>query len=383
VVPSLAVGRRSELIATLVDDERPRTPPRRVRLVRVRVPLLRPHRSAHGTDLHRDVVLVEWTRADGVVGWGECPTLSTPGYVTGTTEQAWQLLLSDLGPAAMHGRLLQRHGASAPTGALADACLDAELRSLGRSLASFLGARRPAVARTVVVADVGGDVGALAARAVDAVGGGARLIKVKVEPGDDVDRIRAVQSAIGSTPVAADANGSYADASQLDELDRLGLAYLEQPLPPGRPWDELALARRRLRTPIAWDESLTSVVEIDAALRAEAVDVVSIKPARLGGVQAAARAVRRCEAAGLPAFVGGMLELGIGRAAAAAVASMSGCTLPTDLGPSDAYVEQDVCEPVTVDPAGELMVPSGPGCGRTPDPALLGAVTVDEVVLTS
>ena len=51
-------------------------------------PLVRPHRSAHGEERVRDVILVEWTRADGVSGWGECPTLSDPGYVTGTTEQA-------------------------------------------------------------------------------------------------------------------------------------------------------------------------------------------------------------------------------------------------------------------------------------------------------
>ena len=78
-------------------------PPRRLRMVRVRVPLLRAHRSAHGEERVRDVVLVEWTRPDGVVGWGECPTLGDEGYVTGSTERAWRVLVTELAPAALGG----------------------------------------------------------------------------------------------------------------------------------------------------------------------------------------------------------------------------------------------------------------------------------------
>lgn len=381
MVSRLAVGRRSELIATPVDAEGRQERPLRLRLLRVQVPLLRAHRSAHGVDVHRDVVLVEWTRSDGVTGWGECPTLSTPGYVTGTTDQAWRLLVDELGPAAVHGRPVDVEGANAARGAIADARLDADLRAGRRSLGSYLGGRRRTVPRAAVLADVGGDLEELADRAAGAVAAGARLVKVKVVPGDDVERVRVVQAAVGATPVAADANGSYTDLDQLQALDGVGLAYLEQPLSPGRTWAEMATARHRLRTPVAWDESLTSVEAVAAALAAGAADVVSVKPARLGGVVAAAQVVRSCAVAGRAAFVGGMLELGVGRATAAAVAAMDGCTIPTDLGPSDAYVGRDVCEPVTLDDVGDLVVPDGLGCGRTPEPALLDPVTVDEVVL--
>jgi O-succinylbenzoate synthase len=84
---------------------------------------------------------------------------------------------------------------------------------------------------------------------------------------------------------------------------------------------------------------------------------------------------------GVEAFVGGMFELGIGRAAAAAVATLPGCTVPTDLGPSRRYVERDVCEPVVTDGTGLLVVPEGAGIGRVPDAARLAEVTVDQVVL--
>jgi hypothetical protein len=67
------------------------------------VPLVRPHRAAHGVESEREVVLVEWTDRDSEVGWGECPTLSHPGYVIGTTDEAWRTLVGELGPSVASG----------------------------------------------------------------------------------------------------------------------------------------------------------------------------------------------------------------------------------------------------------------------------------------
>ena len=133
---------------------------------------------------------------------------------------------------------------------------------------------------------------------------------------------------------------------------------------------------------MALDESLVSPDAVRSALAAGAVDVVSVKPARLGGVAAAAAVVRLAAEAGRPAFVGGMLELGIGRAGAAAVAAMAGCTLPTDLGPSAAYVEADVCD---ADRArrrwGSCWCPTATARAVCPIRGGSAEVTVDEVVL--
>lgn len=355
--------------------------PRRLRLVRVQVPLRTVHRSATDVESVRDVVLVEWTDPDGVVGWGECPTLTGDGYVTGSTERAWQLLVAELAPAALAGRGALVADAAAAVGALADARLDAALVRAGTPLTRHLGGTRAALARCAVLADVTAAPAELAERARAAVAGGARQVKVKVVPGHDVELVRAVRDAVGAVPVAVDANGSYGGPDELVELDAAGAAFVEQPFAPGVPWSELAQWCSRLRTPVALDESLTSPDAVQAALRAGALQVVSVKPARLGGVAAAATVVELAAAAGLPAFVGGMLELGVGRAGAAAVAAMAGCTLPTDLGPSSSYVERDITEPVVLDDAGDLVVPDGPGLGRHPDPARLAQCTVDEVVL--
>lgn len=357
------------------------SPPRRLRLVRVRVPMVHEHRSAHGAERVRDVVLVEWTRDDGVAGWGECPTLSVEGYATETTERAWTALSSELGPAVLDGRMPLVAGVVAATAALSDARLDADLRARYLPLGDHLGATRTTLGRTVVLAAVGDDPEALVTRARAAIDGGAELVKVKIAPGHDEVPLAHLRRSLPQTALAADANGSYAHPDELAAVDRLGLRYLEQPFPATSTWDQLSHWHGALATPVALDESLVSLDALRSALLAGAAEVVSVKPARLGGIEAAVRAVEMAAEAGSDVFVGGMLELGIGRAGAAAVAALAGISLPTDLGPSSSYVVQDVCEPIVCDDAGRLVVPVGPGNGRLPDEARLARFGVDEVVL--
>ena len=373
--------------------------PAEIRFLRVNLPLRNQHSAAHGTEQIRDVILVSWQLSDGTVGWGECPTLSSDGYVTESTERAWVALTTQLGPAVLRSgiatatRSAVSAGLLASAAALADASLDARLRSQGRSLleellslsASPPTGERPiakqALSRCVVIADLGASPKQLAELASEAADGGAAMVKIKIAPGHDVEELLAVRAVIGELPLAADANGSYADLSQILAVDALGLAFLEQPFHAGLPWDELARLRASMRTPLALDESLSSIDAVKCAVQAEAVDVVSVKPARLGGLRAAAMAVEIASSAGLGVFVGGMLELGIGRAGAAAVAALPGCNLPTDLGPSQQYVERDICDPICVNPDGELILPTGLGIGRVPREEQLQRYCVDEVLL--
>jgi O-succinylbenzoate synthase len=299
------------------------------------------HVAAHGVESVRDVILVEWCRPDAVSGWGECPTLSDPGYSKETTDVAWAALVGGhrLGPMA--------------SGAVADARLDARLRTEGRSLASFLGASLTSVPTCTVVG-------------LDApVPAGDGPIKLKVTPAT-VDRLRDTRAAWPARPLAADANGSFGSPADLRGLDDLGLDYLEQPFAPGRPAPFAAL-RMMVSTPIALDESVASMADLHTAVDQSAIDMVSIKPARLGGVEAAARLLAVASALGVGAFVGGMLETGIGRATAVALAACPGASLPTDLGPSSRYFDHDVCEPMEL-VGDRLEVPDGVGIGRIPDP---------------
>lgn len=351
-------------------------PLRSVELLRVSVPLLAVLRSAALTQATRESIIVRVVDAGGSVGLSECPTLGVAGYATETTAQAWVALASGLAPAWLEGHRSPSPGAPAASAAIADAVLDAELRRRGEPLAEHLGGDRSA--RTVPWCAVLTDATAAPADAArfagEAARAGASMLKFKFA---DPARLRSVIAAVRSVtdlPLAADANGS-SSLEAARSIDDLELRYLEQPLRPGVPWSEVARLCSRLATPVCLDESLPSLDAVADALRAGAVDVASVKGPRMGGIEIAAAAVRYCADRDVDCFVGGMLELGIGRAAGLAVAALPGCTLPTDLGPSDRYFAREVCDPLTTDRTGAMVVPGGAGIGRD-----LEDVPVDLVV---
>ncbi len=354
------------------------SPPASLEFHRVLVPLRRPHRSAHGEERSRESVLVRWTHADGTVGWGECPALAGSGYVTESTDRAWDALCGTIGPAAVRGDLVpaevvRAHPAS--TAAMADARLDAVLRSQGRSLADLWSAAG-SVAGTTVLAMVGEPPEAVVERASEAASNGAAMVKVKGVAGSAAPLVGAVLDAVGSTPVAVDLNGSSDGAgdrwpSDLDELVQLPLAYLEQPFDPSVPDERWVRLAARGTVPLAVDESADSPGSVERMVHSGAATVVSVKPARLGGVLAAHAAARRARELGAQVFVGGMFELGVGRSSALALAAADPADLPTDLGPSARYVVEDVTEAIVADGTGAIVVPRTIGAALPPTAAAL------------
>jgi o-succinylbenzoate synthase len=199
-------------------------------------------------------------------------------------------------------------------------------------------------------------------------------VKLKIQPGDDVELVRAVRGAVGpDVLLQVDANAAYtlADARHLAKLDEFDLLLIEQPLAEDDLRQHAELARR-LATPICLDESITSAKVAADALALGACSIVNIKPGRVGGYLESRRIHDLCQANGVPVWCGGMLESGIGRAANLALASLPGFTLPPDLSASSRYFHEDVTEPFElVD--GCLQVPDGPGIGVTPRPRPVGA----------
>lgn len=376
----------SAVVQTLVGLTPPGAPPSEVVLWRLVVPLRHEHSAAHGTAAARHSVLVEVRSADGVVGWGECPTFERAGYVTETTDVAWADLRDRLVPALLDGRgdgTAEADGGSASPSAagaaLSDALVDNELRRRGIGLADHLGVVVRPLERTVVIAGVGHGPDETAVRAGDAITGGAALVKLKIAPGADVEIVEAAATVVPPSRLAVDANGSYESPGQLDRVDRIGLAYIEQPFAPDV--DPAVHGRfvRRLRTPVALDESIRTLSDLDSVTRHRTADIVSVKPARVGGLLSAARLAEHARRVGLDVFVGGMVELGIGRAGALVVASMPCFTMPTDLGPSAQYFEEDVTDPLELDTEGRVRPPTGPGIGRVPLPVALDRFGVDRL----
>lgn len=350
-----------------------------VELVRVHLPLRRTHRAGHGDLAVRDLVLVRVVLTDGSEGWGECSALTHPTYAAEYTAGAFAVLRDEVVPWVLGGPGGPVVGHPMAATALVTAHVDALLRRSGTALVERLGSLhgRPAasVASTAVVGRHA-STDRLLEVVAERVAEGAALVKLKITPHPgDMANLGAVRATWPDLPLAVDANGTL-DHRSLSFLDGLRLAYVEQPAPADDLLGSAAMAER-LGCPVALDESATSMAALEVALTVGAGSVVNIKPARLGGPYAAAAIARQAFDAGCAVFVGGMLESGVGRATALALAALPIFGLPTDLGPSDRYFAEDLTAPIGADASGRVVVPVGVGIGVAPDPRRLDAVAVE------
>jgi O-succinylbenzoate synthase len=208
---------------------------------------------------------------------------------------------------------------------------------------------------------------------------GYKRIKLKIEPGSDVDRLSAVRAEFPSITLTVDANAAYAlaDADHLASLDAFGLDYMEQPLSHEDLVDHAELARR-LKTPICLDESIRSAADAKAAIALGACRVINVKIGRVGGYSEVLAIPDVAAKAGVPLWCGGMLEAGVGRAHNVAVASLAGFTKPGDTSSSSRYFEDDIVAPPLEATDGRMPVPQGPGIGVAIRPDVLGRVTTSQ-----
>ena len=354
-----------------------------VELRRIQMPLVAPFRTSFGTETVRDVLLVRVVTPDAE-GWGECVAMSDPHYSSEYVDAAADVMRRFLIPALaavphldatrVGQALAGFKGHRMAKAALETAVLDAELRAAGRALARELGAVRDTVPCGVSVG-IMDSLPELLDTVQAYLDRGYVRIKLKIEPGWDVEPVRAVRERFGDILLQVDANTAYtlADARHLARLDPFDLLLIEQPLDEEDVLGHAELARH-LKTPICLDESIVSARAAADAIRLGACAIVNIKPGRVGGYLEAKRIHDVCSANGVPVWCGGMLETGLGRAANVALAALPGFTLPGDTSASDRYFRTDITAPFVL-ADGHLPVPTGPGIGVEPIPDVLREVT--------
>ncbi|MCH9676219.1 MAG: o-succinylbenzoate synthase [Candidatus Nanopelagicales bacterium] len=355
------------------------------------IPLVRPFRTSFGSQSVRDVVLVEAVSDNGVSGWGECVTMAWPGYSAEYTRGAVNVMRDFLiptlaplvgesaadstpAPDSVRAALAVMQGNPMAKSAVETALLDLWLKERNLSLGEFLGAVRDRVDCGVSVG-IPSSIEDLIQEVGQYVEQGYRRIKLKVEPGWDLDALRAVRNEWPGVPLQVDANQAYrrSDAEHLARFDEFDLLLIEQPLPE----DDILghkLISSVVSTPICLDESILSVDSAEGAIEFGATTIVNIKPGRVGGFLTARDIHDLCVEKEIPVWCGGMLETGVGRAANIALAALPGFTLPGDTSASSRYYKEDVTEPFVLD-NGQLAVPTGPGIGIEPIAANLAEMS--------
>jgi o-succinylbenzoate synthase len=369
----------------------------RLVLREIRLALKEPFRISSGVCTERRILLLELYDADGVMTWAECVAGEQPNYSPETIDTGWFAIREWLaprllgrsfdGPEVIHGVLDQNvRGHNMAKAALEMGMWALAATKEGVSLSRRLGGTRERIP-TGISLGIQSTPDALVQRAKAAFAQGYRKIKLKIQPGQDVDYVGAVRAALGGdVHLMADANSAYTltDADHLGKLDAFDLIMIEQPL--GR--DDLvrhAKLQRRLRTRICLDESITDAERAEDMIELGAGKIINIKPGRVGGFAVSKAIHDIAQRSDIPVWCGGMLESGVGRAHNVALASLPNFSLPGDLSPSARYWERDVVTPEwTMDAEGMVRVPRDqPGIGITVDVGRVEDLTIKREALES
>jgi O-succinylbenzoate synthase len=194
---------------------------------------------------------------------------------------------------------------------------------------------------------------------------GYRRVKIKIEPGWDIEPVAAVRERYPNLALMVDANAAYtiADAAVFRELDAYDLMMIEQPL--GRDAHaEAGELQRQLRAPLCADESAESLEALASLIANSSARIINIKVQRVGGLSEARLMLEAACAAGLACWVGTMPELGVASAHGLQLATLSGFTYPTDIEASARWYLDDVVAPeIEIDERGYVQLPAGPGMG--------------------
>ncbi|HXF63750.1 MAG TPA: mandelate racemase/muconate lactonizing enzyme family protein [Caldilineaceae bacterium] len=250
--------------------------------------------------------------------------------------------------------------------ALDSAWLDLQARREGCTVAQWLGGpARQSVPVTEQLFIAGG--AALDRQLDEILRRGTRHLKLKIgsNPESDVALVRQVRERVRpAVELRVDANHAYtwpAAASLYRRLAELGVRAFEEPLQV-RDWSGLRALRRELGVPVILDESILTLEQLQAAIAAEAIDLLNVKLTRVGGITLAQEYIELCSRHGIGVLIGCTEDLGIGTAAILHLATaLPACDSMEGLGPQ--RLGLDVAAPPWQICDGALTLPAGPGLG--------------------
>ena len=343
-------------------------------LHRVRVPFVEPFRISNGVVAEKDAILIELATEDGIVGWGEASPMSGSFYSAATPDSSWTALRERLVPAllskgqvnpAMFYEFLREQPVdqfckAGIEGALWEAYANTRRRAL---FELFRIERRPVPSGVAI--GIFETVAELIDRVRRYVSEGYQRVKIKIQPGWDVEPVAAVRAQFPRLPLMVDANAAYTidDVNVFRELDRFDLMMIEQPLASDA-MEKAGELQAHLTTPLCADESAESLTALDQLIKHRAARIINIKVQRVGGLSEALLMLKAACAAGLQCWVGTMPELGIASAQALHLAMHHAFLFPTDIEASSRWYVDDIVEPsITIDQSGFIRIPDGPGTG--------------------
>ena len=376
---------------TAVDSAKELPVVKSVALHRVRVPLVEPFRISNGEVAEKEAILIEVaTAGNKQIGWGEASPMPGTFYSGDTPETVWDSLVNNLIPDLLNAGKVDvtkyyeklRIDSVDPfaRAGIEGSLWDLYANSLGVPLYELLGGHSTAIPSGVAIG-IYDEPEQLLKRVERFTEQGYRRVKIKIEPGWDVEPVAAIRKQFPALPLMVDSNAAYSieDLDVFLELDKYDLMMIEQPLARDAHHDAGEL-QRHLSTPLCADESAESMEKLSLLIKNKAARIVNIKIQRVGGLSEAMLMLNAARAAGLECWVGTMPELGIASAQGLHFASLDGFSYPTDIEASLRWYVDDVIEPaIEIDAQGWIHLPAGPGTGYRVDRQKLERYTIERI----
>ena len=349
---------------------------------RVALPLKFEFKTAKGSVRVRESIIIRIEDQQGYIGYGECVAFTDPFYTAETVDSAWQQLVDTYilelrlmrpKPLMAYIRQLQfwlkRDNMPMTIAGLENALINLDCSRKGvNSVAYIMGeSLKPTISNGIVIGDVSMDE--LLDLLEQYVSKGCERIKLKVSPRDGYERTRLVRETYPKLALSVDANQSYS-YDQLDMVaayNDLNLLCIEEPfsitnLVTYKAW-KVSLPNWPITTPICLDESILSYDDLSYVIEHRLIDVLNVKIGRFGGLIQTRAAILRCREAGIPYWIGSMVESGISKMLHVQLAALGDTYMAGDLSDSNRYFEHDLINPEILFTDGAMQVPNGAGLG--------------------
>lgn len=306
----------------------------RIRLGKIEVPLIKPFKTALRT-VDRIVSTVVRLETDtGEIGWGEAhPT----GPITGESHESVRGAIANYILPGIQGKPIESleevfsalHGSCAGNtsakAAVDMAVFDLFGKRYGLPLYRLFGGNSNETETNLTISVNPPDE--MARDSVEAVSRGFRILKIKVglDPGLDIERIKAVREAVGrDIVIRVDANQGWNAREAvriMQELERadLRIELVEQPVK-AKDFEGMRRVTRSICTPVLADESVFSPADALKLIGMGAADYINIKLMKTGGLNQGLLICSVAEATGTECFMGCMLETKLAVTAAAHLA---------------------------------------------------------------
>lgn len=354
----------------------------RLDALRVRIPQkppIAPYQNRYKAGTHKESLLVRLETDSGLIGWGETPDDWINKSFEGTPEDRLRSQVLGRDPFDVERFLAESTLGSYLTSGVEMALWDLMGKATGQPLYKLLGGR---VRQKIELAACMGirpydEAKAIAKQYVEM---GFTTLKTKAgrRAEEDLEMVRGIRDGAGDRlKLRIDPNMGYAPDVALQlakDLEKYNLEYFEQPMH-FTCIGESARMRRQTKTPLALNESVTTLEIVLQLLQLRAADVLLPDTYQCGGILAVKKIAALCEAANVPCVFHCAHDLGPKTATMLhVVASSPNFPLANDC--TYYGLEDDIIHPIFRIERGHLEVPEGPGLGITVDETKLAKYRV-------